>query len=413
MHYITPSSPKLTIRILLGKFKPYSKNIKYQIMQTKINAGIVAALFLLASCGASTKQDSPDVASKKTELKKLKSQQEKLNADITKLEADISKEDSSFAVKPKLVNITAITAENFTHYIDLQGRISTKDIYYISPKGAGGQVRTVYVKEGDRVKKGQLILKLDDAVMLQNLKQLETQLSFSKDLYQRQQNLWNEKIGTEVQLITAKNNVDNLEKQISVMKEQWSMTNVYSEVAGVVETVNVHAGEIFSGAPTNSISIVNQASLKAIVDVPENYLASVQKGTPVVVEIPDLNKSFKTTISLVSQLINNNSRSFSAEAKVPAEADLKPNQLALVKIQDYAATNVVVIPMTTLQTDETGKYVYIKSMENGKAVARKRNVKVGSVYGEKIEIRDGLKPGEQLITEGFQSLYDGQFITNS
>lgn len=382
-------------------------------MQKIMNIGILAGLLFLASCGATTKDDAPDLAAKKAELKKLKSQQDQLTTDILKLEADIASKDSSFAVKPRLVSMTKLATQEYTHYIDLQGRISTKEIYFISPKGMGGQVKAVYVREGDHVKKGQLILKLDDAVMLQNLSQLQTQLSFAKDLYQRQLNLWNEKIGTEVQLITAKNNVDNLEKQISVLKEQWNNSNVYSEVSGIVETVNIHVGENFVGSPQASISIVNQSSLKAVVDVPENYLSSVKVGTPVVVEVPDAGKKFNTTISLVSQLINSNSRAFTAEAKVPSESVLKPNQLALVRIQDYTASKVIVIPMTTLQSDETGKYVYVAGLENGKLVAKKRNVKVGSVYGEKIEIKSGLQTGEELITEGFQSLYDGQAITTS
>ncbi|HMH33398.1 MAG TPA: efflux RND transporter periplasmic adaptor subunit [Puia sp.] len=382
-------------------------------MQKLANLAIIAGIFFLASCGAATKKDAPDLAAKKTELQKLKTQQEKLNADIVRLETEIGNLDSTFAVKAKLVNITALSTQDFTHYIDLQGKISTKDIYYLGPRGQGGQVKQVFVKEGDHVSKGQLVLKLDDAVMLQNLQQLETQLSYAKDLYNRQKNLWDQKIGTEVQLITAKNNVDNLEKQISTMREQWNTSNVYSAVSGIVETVNIHPGEIFTGAANATISIVNPGSLKALVEVPENYLTSVKKGTKVVVEVPDANKTFNSTITLVSQLINSNSRAFTAEAQLPADGSLKPNQLAIIKIQDYNASQVLVIPMTTLQTDETGKYVFVMAKENGKPVAKKRAVLVGSVYGEKIEIRKGLQVGDQLITEGFQGLYDGQSITTS
>jgi multidrug efflux pump subunit AcrA (membrane-fusion protein) len=129
--------------------------------------------------------------------------------------------------------------------------------------------------------------------------------------------------------------------------------------------------------------------------------------------VPDANKTFNSTITLVSQLINSNSRAFTAEAQLPADGSLKPNQLAIIKIQDYSASQVLVIPMTTLQTDETGKYVFVMANEKGKPVAKKRPVLVGSVYGEKIEIRKGLQVGDQLITEGFQGLYDGQLITTS
>jgi membrane fusion protein, multidrug efflux system len=378
-------------------------------MQKILNAGIAAGIIFFSSCGAASKQDKPDLAEKKIQLNKLKAQQDKLSSDIQQLENEIIILDPSLGLKPKLVNITSLSSNNFTHYIDLQGKISTRNIYYPAPRGQGGQVKAVYVKEGDHVKKGQLILKLEDAVMLQNLKQLETQLVFAKDLYNRQKNLWDQKIGTEVQLITAKNNVDNLDRQISVTKEQWNASNVYSEVSGVVETMSVHVGEGFPGV--GSISIVNPGNLKVTVDVPENYLTSVKKGTPVVIDVPDVNRHFNSSISLVSQLISNNSRSFSAEAQVPGLADLKPNQVALVRIQDYKASNVIVIPMTILQTDEGGKYVFVLATENGKTVAKKRNVIVGSVYGEKIEIKQGLQVGDKLISEGFQGLYDNQLIT--
>jgi membrane fusion protein, multidrug efflux system len=275
----------------------------------------------------------------------------------------------------------------------------------------GGLVKQVYVKEGDFVRKGQLLIKLDDALMLQNLKQLETQLAFAQNIYTRQKNLWDQQIGTEVQYLTAKNNVENIEKQIASLKEQWNTSNVYSEVSGIVETVSIHPGETFSGMPTATITIVNQGSLKAVVDVPENYLEKVKKGTPVLIEIPDINRKFNSNISLVSQLINANSRGFMAEAKIPASANLKPNQIALVKIQDYSKPNAMVIPMTTLQTDEKGKYVFVLEMENGKKIARKKQVNIGEVYGDQIEVLAGLKEGDQLISQGFQSLYDGQLVT--
>jgi len=382
-------------------------------MKNKIlNIAMFAGIVFLSSCGASSsKQEDSSVAGRKAELANLKQQRDKLNTDIQRLETELSKQDSSFGVKPKLVTITNLAIENFTHYIDLQGKITTRNIYYVSARGQAAQVKAIYVKEGDRIKKGQLIAKLDDAMVQQDLRKQEVQLDYFKDIYNRQKNLWDQKIGTEVQLIKAKNDVDNVERQIASIKEQLDYSSVFAEVSGIVETVNVHPGEFFS--PTTTISIVNPDDLKAVVEVPENYLSSVKKGTPVLIEVPDLNKRFNSTISLVSQLINNNSRAFTAEAKIAAESDLKPNLVALVKIQDYAATNVIVVPMTALQTDESGKYVYVVAKENGKLISKKRNVTVGSVYGEKIEIRQGLAAGDQLVSEGYQGLYDGQLITTT
>ncbi|MFM2363083.1 MAG: hypothetical protein RLZZ316_1985 [Bacteroidota bacterium] len=370
----------------------------------------VLAVSFLVSCGASTKEKAGGVNDKKVSLQKLKNQQLATADEIKKLEEEIAKEDPSFGVKPKLVAVTPIALQNFTHYIDLQGKISTENIYYVTPRGMGGQVKAIYVKEGQFVKKGQLVLKLDDAIMLQNLKQLETQQAFAQNIYNRQKNLWDQGIGTEVQLITAKNNVQGLEDQIKTLREQWSTSNVYAEVSGIVETVGIKVGETFTGSPMSGISIVNTSDLKAVVDVPETYVSSVKRGTPVLVEVPDINQKFNTSVNLISQLINPNSRGFMAEAKMPSSSQLKPNQIAIVKIQDYAAKNAVIIPLTVLQTDGQGKYVYILTNENGKKIARKKNVVAGSVYGELIEIKSGLQEGEQLISSGFQDIYDGQLL---
>ncbi len=372
---------------------------------------MIAAVSLAVGCGGAAKDDKGEINDKKVELQKLKDQQGKIALDIKKLESEIALLDpSSVEVKPKLVAASSLAVQDFTHYIDLQGRIETENIYYVTPRGGPGQVKSIYVKEGDYVKKGQLVLKLDDVVMLQSIRQLETQLAYAKDLLQRQKNLWDQGIGTEVQYLNAKNNVENLEKQISILKEQWNYSNVHSEVSGVVETVNIRVGETFTGAPLQGITIVNPSSLKAVVDVPEAYLSKIRKGAPVLVEIPDLNKTFKTTISLVSQLINPNSRGFMAEAKIPAGFQLKPNTIAMIRIQDYTVSNTIVIPVNTLQTDETGKYVYVTAEEKGKKVARKRTVQVGELYGDKIEVKKGLTTGDQLITEGYQGLYEGQAI---
>jgi len=213
-------------------------------------------------------------------------------------------------------------------------------------------------------------------------------------------------------LLTAKTNVDNLERQIDLLKEQLDMSNIYAEISGVVDVMNVREGELFTPASTgnNGIRIVNSSNLKVQVDIPENYLARVKKGTPVVIEVPDINRTFNSTISLISQQINNNSRSFMAEAKIPSAQNVKPNQMAIMRIQDYAAANTIVIPLNTLQTDEQGKYVYVVADEKGKKIARKKPIQVGEMYGDNIEVRSGLSSGDQLISHGFQGVYDGQPI---
>jgi RND family efflux transporter MFP subunit len=369
----------------------------------------------VAACGSSSKEEKGEKTDKKTELAKLKKESEELNKKIAALETEIGATDSTSSVRVKLVTAEAITTQGFKHYIDLQGAINTENVYQVTPRGQGGQVQAIYVKEGDYIKKGQLLMKLDAGTLNQQVEEAKILLSQYDDVYRRRKNLWDQKIGTEMELITAKNNVVNQQKRIDLLNEQISYTNVYAETSGVAEAVAIKVGEFFSpqSAVTGGITIVNPASLKVSINIPENYLPRIKKGTPVLVEVPDAGRNFNSNISLVSQLIDPNSRSFTAEAKVPASANLKPGLTAVVKIQDYAVAKTIVVPMRTVQTDANGKYVYVLGTEKGRSVAIKKAVQVGEVYGEQIEIKAGLSEGDQLITQGYQSLYEGQLVTTA
>lgn len=374
---------------------------------------LICTLFLIAACSGN-KEENKDLAGKKAELEKLTKERDAIAAKITTLEADIQKmSGNTVAEKAKLVEITELINQDFAHYIELQGKITTENVSYVTPRGMGGQVKSIFVKEGDNVKKGQLLLKLEDGIIQQNIKQVESQLSFAKNIFSRQENLWKEGIGTEVQFLSAKNNVESLEKQLDLVKEQLSTTSVYAQVSGIVEDVSIRVGETFMGSPMAGITIVNPSAMKAVVDVPENYVAKIRKGMPVVVVVPDLNQSFNSSISLVSETINVTSRSFVAESKVGGNKDLKPNQIAVVKILDHEAKNAIVIPVETVQSDEKGKYVYVAAQEGNKSVARKRAVSIGEFYDELIEVNAGLAKGDKLITKGYQGLYDGQVISKT
>ncbi|MEN9952417.1 MAG: hypothetical protein RLZZ520_685 [Bacteroidota bacterium] len=374
---------------------------------------LICTLFLIAACSGN-KEENKDLAGKKAELEKLTKERDAIAAKITTLEADILKmSGNTVAEKAKLVEVTELLNQDFAHYIELQGKITTENVSYVTPRGMGGQVKSIYVKEGDNVKKGQLLLKLEDGIIQQNIKQVESQLSFAKNIFSRQENLWKEGIGTEVQYLSAKNNVESLEKQIDLVKEQLSTTSVYAQVSGIVEDVSIRVGETFMGSPMAGITIVNPSAMKAVVDVPENYVSKIRKGMPVVVNVPDLNQSFNSSISLISETINVTSRSFIAESKVGGNKDLKPNQIAVVKILDHEAKNAIVIPVETVQSDEKGKYVYVAVLEGNKTIARKRTVSIGEFYDELIEVNSGLAKGDKLITKGYQGLYDGQLISKT
>jgi len=392
-------------------------NFKDNYMQKIVNIVLFGSALFLASCGAkSDAAKGGDLAAKKAQLEELKKQQIELGTKIAALEAEIVKLDPSLKPeKTKLVSVSAVKPENFIHYIDLQGTVDAEDISYVAPRnGQGGLVKAIHVKQGDYVKKGQLLLKLDDAVYLKNLQQAQTQLKYAEDLYRRQKNLWDQQIGTELQLIQAQQNVDQINDQIATLKEQWSMTNVYADVSGIADQVNIKVGELFNGGTlTPQIRIVNNSRLKVTTQVPERYAESVKHGSKIIINLPDAGKTFNSTVSISGKLIDPNNRSFYVEAKLPADKDLRPNQIALVKIQDYAANNAITASVNTLQTDEKGKFIMVAATENGKLVAKKKPVEIGQLYGDKIEIKSGLQTGDQVITEGFQGVYDGQLITTS
>jgi len=385
---------------------------KHLKMNTTIKLTATALMVIFAvACG--TKESKPK--DKKAQLENLKAQQDAINKQVRDLEQELAKTDTSAAnaVNAKLITITPIAPVKFTHYIDLQGKVDAQNISYVTPRGAGGQVRAVNVKQGDRVKKGQLLIRLDDAISRQQVEQATVQLSLAQTLYDRRKNLWDKQIGTEVELLQTKNNVDNLKKQISLLNEQAGMTNVYAEISGIADMVNIRVGEFFSpaSAVTAGIRIVNTTNLKVTAQVPENYLHKVDQGATVLITLPDINKTVTSKVSVKGASIDANSRSFYIEAKVPATLDFRPNQIAMVKIQDYAAENAITIPMNTLQNDEKGKYVMVASNENGKMVAKKRQIQVGELYGNDLEVKSGLQANDALITEGFQGLYDGQPVT--
>jgi RND family efflux transporter MFP subunit len=398
-------------------------------MKKILNIGLIIFLSaIISSCG-DTSAKKGSLADKKAQLEKLKADKEVLDEKITTLQKDIAKSDTGAALvaKPKLVALTPIKKGDFKHYLDLQGSVDSKNISYITPSGQPGQIKAIYVKQGDKIHKGQLILKLDDAVARENvvaikqqLGSVRAQLDLAKSVYERQKNLWNQNIGTEVQLLQAETNVETLQNQLKAIQaqvntaqEQANQANVYSNVNGTVDDITAHVGETFSGNPLAGgyIKIVNDNELKITVTVPENYAGKVSKGSNVIVEIPDIDKTFFSEIIFLSRTIGATTRGFTAEIRVPKGINLRPNQTALVKILDYSAPNSIAIPLNTLQTDENGKYVLVAEKKGDQLIAAKKNVKIGQLYGDSIEIKEGLKTGDVLVTGGYQDLFEGQPIT--
>jgi membrane fusion protein, multidrug efflux system len=392
---------------------------------------IIAMTLFLASCGAGAKEKKGDLGDMKVKLEKLKKEKNTIDADIRKLEDQILKADpKAAALVQKLVSVDTLRVQDFSHYIELQGKIDADGIAYVAPSGQGGQVKAVFVKLGSRVNKGQLILKLDDAAARQGVVaaqqqtgQLKARLVQAQTVYERYQNLWKQNIGAEINVINAKADVDALaaqlraaNAQVGLAQEQANMSNVYAQINGVIDEMNIKPGEFFSpqsaAQPGMGIKIVNSSSLKIVTAVPDNYIARVKKGDKVQVVVSETGKPpFESVISVVGASIDPNTRSFITEAKLPSDPLLKPNQTATMKILDYEAKGAVAVPVNVVQSDEKNKYVYIMEKAGDKMVARKKVVQVGQAYNGMMEIKSGLTGGELIITEGYQTVYDGQSVT--
>jgi membrane fusion protein, multidrug efflux system len=380
--------------------------------------------FIFVACGDKGKNKSA-LQTKKAELEKLKAEQKTLSDKITSLQDEIDKLDPTAAnTKAKLVVIVPVGPKAFNHYIDLQGKIEAQNLVNVAPRGQGGFVTAVYVKQGDNVRKGQTLLKLDASVMSQSLAAarqqvsgVKAQLDQAKSIYQRQQNLWKQNIGTEIQVLNAKTNVDALQSQynaalanVRMAEEQLNTTNIVSEISGIANIVNIKVGEFFNG--NQQLQVVNNNDLKIKVNVPENYADRVKVGNTLKVTLPESgNMELNSKVTVVGKVIDPITRSFYAEGSIPADKKLRANQVANVNIEDYAIPDAITIPVNTLQTDDKGKFVLVAVEEKGLLVARKKPVVIGELYGDQLEIKSGLNVGDKIITDGFQSLYDGQRIT--
>jgi RND family efflux transporter MFP subunit len=379
----------------------------------------LSILSLAVACGGGDNS----IEAKKASLESLKKQALELNAQIATLEKDLAKSGAGATAQAVVVNISPVIAQDFNHYIEIQGKIESESVSYVTPRAGGGQVKAVYVKRGDKVKKGQLLLQLDNtlikqsvAAAAQNIETVKAQAALAKSVYEKQKNLWEQNIGSEIQLLTAKTNAEALGsqlkaalEQLGMAKDQLAFTSIYSDVDGVAEEVNVKVGEIFMGA--GQLKIVNTDKLKLTSQVPENYAGKINVGTDVTLIFPDLDKTLDTKLSVIGKVIDPLSRSFFVEAKLPMDKNFRPNQLAQVKIKDYTKKNAISIPINIVQNDDKGKFVYVAASENGKLVARKRVVTTGEFYANSIEILSGLNAGEQVVTEGYQNIFDGQNLT--
>ncbi|MDN3583296.1 efflux RND transporter periplasmic adaptor subunit [Mucilaginibacter flavus] len=358
---------------------------------------IPAAFVLLAAACTNKPKD------KKAELAELKTQQADLNSKIAKLQAEVGSSDSS---KTTDVNTIILQPASFTNYIQIQGKIDAQDnvtAFSQSP----GNITAIYVKVGQHVSKGQVLAQLDNSALKQSIAQTEAQVSLNQTLYDRQKNLWDQKIGTEVQFLQAQTALQSSKKALSAQREQAAMYRITSPITGVVDQMDLKLGQVIQpGQNGNGIRIVNADALKVKADVPESYSGSVNTGNDVKILVPDANDSLVTKVTFAAKVIDPTSRSFGVEIKLPTRKSLRPNMTAIIQIANYNKTNAIVVPVKAILKSEDGDYVLLN--ENG--IAKKVNIKSGASYGGKAEVLSGLKAGDHLITEGGTDIEDGDKV---
>lgn len=361
---------------------------------------LLALVILVAAC------EQP--MDKKAELENLKKQQADLSVKIAELEKEVAATNgNSTAARTKDVDVQELQPQMFNHYVQTQGHVEAEDNIMVSAKTAG-VVTQVYVKEGQSVTKGQVLAQIDNVLMQRNIEGMKSQLELATSVYERQKNLWDQKIGTEVQFLQAKTNKESLEKQFAALQEQNDMMRIKSPISGTVDLVSVKIGEnIAPGQP--AARVVNTSDLKIVAAISESFVTNVKKGDKVEVTIPELKKDIKGTVTFVGKTIDLLSRTFTVEVKLPSDANLRPNMSAVIKIIYHTEPAAIVVPVNLVQNVNGEKIVYIAEADGKNMVARKKVVEVVGVFSNGAQV-NGLKKGDKVITVGYQSLNDGEFI---
>jgi RND family efflux transporter MFP subunit len=344
-------------------------------------------------------------------LAELKTQSSGLQTEIRKLEEEIASMDSSASseVKVKQVLITEVQSSEFRHYVSVQGMLEAEENLMVTAK-MPGMVKEVRVKEGDVVSKGQVLAVLDDEVLKKSIDEVKAGLDQVTELYVKQKSLWDQKIGTEFQYLTLKNQKEGLENKMVTLRAQVGQALITAPFSGVIDAVFIKNGSMAApGAPL--MQLVNTSLLKASAKVPDSYVSFIKQGEKVLVNFPDLNKEMEASISYVGRIVDPLSRTFKIEVKLPAgDPGLKPNLLAMVRINDKSLKDAIVIDENIIQPTENGKILYVAGNESGKQTAEQRTVTTGLSYNGRVEILSGLSKGDKLITTGYQDLSDKQAI---
>jgi len=343
------------------------------------------------------------------QLAQLEKQRDALTEKIERLKQRIAQKANPTAKREKLINVKISPVEKglFQHFIQVQGTVESDNNILVAPQSSG-IVKKIHVYAGSKVSRGQILAELDGSILESSIAELENGLKLAKTIFERQQRLWNKNIGSEIEFLQAKNNKESLEKRLVTLKEQYKLAKIFAPLSGTVDKVLIKEGEM-AAAGMGAIRVVQLSNLKIKVDLSEIYISRIKKKDLVHVSIPVIGREFDLRVEAVSQVIDPENRTFQIEMKIPkTEAGIKPNMLSVLTINDYSNPEALTVPVNIVQETGTGKFIFVAEQKNGDWIARRRSVRTGKNYNDRVEVLSGLQEGEHVVTFGYQNLADGQ-----
>ena len=364
---------------------------------------VLMAVIIIASCSTPT---ATDENTKREQLHQFKQEMHALRQKIETLETELASKEEAEVVK---VKVTVLKNEVFEHFIEVTGKVEAEQDVNVNAEIAG-VILAVFVKEGQNVKKGQVLAKLSSEILERTIDELNVQKELADINFQRQKNLWDQNIGSEMQYLQAKNSKESLEKRIASLNSQIEMASIKSPINGVVELVYQKKGDI--GSPQVPFAkVINISKMKVYADVSESYLTKVEKGDLVGVTFPALNRQLEAPINQIGNSIDPNNRTFRVRINLNnPDKMIKPNLVSIVKIRDYLAEDAIVIPSLYIKEDFKGSYTYIVESLDGKSSAKKVYITTGVTNNNLTEITEGLQEGTNIISEGFNQIVDATII---
>lgn len=384
----------------------------------KNTIAIVSLLFLLFSCTETTKEVETSSDSYSSKIEELNAQKSEYTQQINDLSLKLEKVNEALeamAGSEKRVLVTAFETktEAFEHTIEVQANIKTRQNVLLYPEFAGRLLK-LYAKEGQAVKKGQLLAAIDDAGVKDQLEQMKLQLELAKTTFERTQRLWEQKIGSEMMFLEAQTRYKASQKQVDQMKQQLAKTKVYAPFSGIIDEIPALVGSNLAPGITPILRIVNLNSMYAESDVPENYLTNITKGSKAIVNIPVLKQMQTTEIVQTGNFITPTNRTFRVEASLKNPAGLiKPNLNARLSMVDYSNPEAIMVPFRVVRENAEGKsyvFVLIEPESNEGYTTEQRIVSLGKSKNEKIEVTSGLQKGELVVDEGVSLLVADQKV---